>query len=115
MNKYAGSCHCGSVEFSFESDLDDPVWCNCSFCVRRGAVLQRVPDNQFELLKGDDCLSRYGERSFSDHYFCKICGIHAFTRSSRTDKQTVVVSLRCVDDINVDAIEPRVFDGATLL
>jgi hypothetical protein len=115
MNSYLGSCHCGSVEFSVDSDLADPVWCNCSFCVRRGAVLQKVSAEQFSLSKGEEHLSRYGEREFSDHYFCSNCGIHVFTRSSRNGEDAVVVSLHCLKNVDLDAITPRTFDGATLL
>ncbi len=115
MNTYIGSCHCGSVQFRAESDLADPVRCNCSFCTRRGAVLQKVPADQFGMISGDEYLSRYGAREFSDHYFCNICGIHAFTRSSRNNENAVVVNLACLSGVSLATITPRIFDGATLL
>ena len=115
MMTYEGTCHCGSVEFRVESDLANPVRCNCSFCVRRGALLKKVPADQFELTKGDEFLSVYGNRDFSDHFFCKICGIHTFTRITHDDSRSVVVSLACLGDVDIDEFEVRIFDGATLL
>ena len=115
MKNYVGTCHCGAVEFSVETDLADPVWCNCSFCVRRGALLQRVSAEHFALVKGEERLSQYGNRDFSDHFFCKTCGIHTFTKSTRTGFDSVVVSLRCLHDLDTESIEPRLFDGATQL
>ncbi len=115
MTTYIGSCHCGSVQFQVESDLADPVRCNCSFCTRRGAILQKVPADQFGMIRGNENLSRYGAREFSDHYFCKNCGIHTFTRSSRNNENTVVVNLACLSGVRLATIVPRIFDGAKLL
>jgi len=115
MNTHVGSCHCAAVRFKVESDLADPVRCNCSFCVRRGALLQKVPAEQFELVSGVESLSEYGTRSFSDHFFCKQCGVHTFTKSSRNGEDAVVVNLACLQDVDRSSIEPRIFDGANLL
>ena len=115
MKTYIGRCHCGSVEFQVASDLADPVRCNCSFCTRRGAVLQKVPVEQFGVITGNENLSRYGAREFSDHFFCKNCGIHTFTRSTRNNENAVVVSLACLSGVDLDSIVPRIFDGAKIL
>ena len=115
MKTRCGACHCGAVRFEVDSDLADPVECNCSFCVKRGALLQKVPSPRFRLVAGESTLSRYGKREFSDHFFCKTCGIHCFTRSTRNNEDAVVVNLACLDGVDLDALEPRVFDGATVL
>lgn len=115
MNSYRGSCHCGALEIQVATDLADPVRCNCSFCARRGAILQKVPADKFELVRGDESNSVYGNREFSDHYFCKVCGVHVFTRSTRNDEDAVVVNVACLDDVDPSSLAPRLFDGATLL
>ena len=115
MNTHYGSCHCGFVKFQVETDLADPVRCNCSFCTRRGSILQKVPAEKFSLVNGEDSLAQYGAREFSDHFFCQQCGIHTFTRSSRNGEDAVVVNLACLAGIDLDAVAPRLFDGATLL
>lgn len=115
MHSFEGQCHCGTVRFEVDTELDDPVWCNCSFCVRRGAKLQKVPADSFRLKAGEDRLSVYGNRDFSDHYFCSTCGIHTFTRTTRNDQDAVVVNLACLEGVDPDSLELRVFDGANLL
>lgn len=115
MKSHIGTCHCGSVEFHVESDLADPVQCNCSFCIRRGALLQKVPAERFKVIQGDEILSMYGSRHFSDHFFCKTCGIHLFTRSTRNGEDAVVVNVACLAGVEMAAIVPRIFDGANRL
>lgn len=41
--KYEGSCHCGSVAFEVEGEVDGGLACNCSMCGRRGSLLWFVP------------------------------------------------------------------------
>lgn len=40
---YKGSCHCGSVRFEVEGELEQVVECNCSHCSRKGYLLWFVP------------------------------------------------------------------------
>ena len=115
MAVHIGNCHCGKIEFQVETDLSDPVRCNCSFCACRGTLLQKVEAGQFTLISGDKDLSNYGSRDFSDHFFCTTCGVHAFTRSTRNDESTVIISIACLHDVDLKTIEPRQFDGARLL
>ena len=115
MNKFSGSCHCQKVQFEVETDLSGPVRCNCTFCVKRGAILQRVSGEAFTLLTGEDDLTQYGSRSFSDHFFCKHCGVFPFTRSTRRGYDEVVVNLTCLQGVDTASMQPRLFDGANLL
>lgn len=115
MPTYSGHCHCGAVRIEVTTDLEDPFVCNCSFCVRRGATLQKVGPEAFEVVAGEGGLTRYGARDFSDHYFCERCGIHLFTRITRETESAVAVSLACLDGVDASALSPRVFDGARLL
>jgi hypothetical protein len=112
---HIGNCHFGKIEFQVETDLSDPVRCNCSFCECRGTLLQKVEAGQFALISGDNVLSSYGSRDFSDHLFCKNCGVHVFTRSTRNDEFAVIVNIACLRGVNLQTIRPRVFDGARLL
>ncbi len=115
MTTRHGSCHCGGIRFEVDTDLSEPMRCNCSFCIRRGAVLQGVPSDRFQLIQGEDLLTRYGSRDFSDHFFCKICGIHSFTRVKRSNEESVVINVGCLEGVDPEALTPVVFDGATLL
>lgn len=115
MTTHRGHCHCGIVEFEVSTDVREPLQCNCSFCIRRGAVLQRVPGKDFQVLTGEAELTRYGARTFSDHFFCRVCGIHVFTRISRENDESVAVNLTCVDGLDLASLSPTLFDGAKLL
>ena len=35
--EYIGSCHCESVKFTLQTNLENVGQCNCSFCKRRNA------------------------------------------------------------------------------
>lgn len=115
MKKHHGSCHCGAVAFEVVSDFSSTYRCNCSFCIRRGAIMQRVPVGNFLLHRGQDALSVYGGRDFAKHCFCKTCGIQCFTRIYRTQESEVAVNVGCVDDVDLPALVPVLFDGAHLL
>jgi hypothetical protein len=81
----------------------------------KGATLLKVGAHQIEIRSGEDRLSRYGSREFSKHFSCNRCGIHVFTRISRSAASSVVLNLACVDEVGLGALSPRVFDGANLL
>lgn len=115
MQTHQASCHCGGVEFEFTTDLSAPMECNCSFCVRRGAIFHRVEDNDVVVKRGEDLLTRYGNREFSDHFFCSRCGIQCFTRINFSGTTFHNVNLRCAQDIDVASLAPQMFDGANEL
>lgn len=112
---YHGNCHCGAVQFDVNADLDTSMKCNCSFCIRRGSTLLRVDPEEFQLTSPESALGVYGNREFSDHYFCKTCGIHCFTRISRETGNAVVVNAGCLQGVDAYALTPTLFDGANKL
>jgi len=77
---YHGSCHCGAVRFRCELDLSQPTSrCNCSMCGKGRFWKAIAPAADFELLAGEEAMSRYdfGSRSIH-HFFCRHCGIKPF-------------------------------------
>jgi hypothetical protein len=87
MQSYRGSCHCGAVRFSFESDeITKGLRCNCSICSRRGAVVspEPIPPERFRIDAEQGALGLYqfGTRT-AKHYFCKHCGIYTFHETAR--------------------------------
>lgn len=115
MATYSGHCHCGKVSFNVNADLDASFRCNCSFCVRRAATMNRVASDQFQLNSRESDLGVYGNRDFSKHYFCKHCGIHCFTRINRNDQHSVAVNIGCLDGVDSLSIEAGIYDGANKL
>jgi hypothetical protein len=112
--KYQGSCHCGTVRYEVLLDLDEPVLsCNCSMCARSGTLLAFVPAENFTLLGGQEALGDYQfNRKVIHHLFCTTCGIKPFARGARSDgTATVAVNVRCLEDVDLEALTVRKVDG----
>ena len=107
----SGSCHCGRVRFRVTADLSRVTECNCSICAKKGFLHLIVPPEQFELISGKDDLATYTfNTGVAKHTFCKACGIHAFY-VPRSDPDKIDVNARCIDDIDLAALELNYFDG----
>ncbi|MCX4188035.1 GFA family protein [Methylophaga sp. OBS4] len=114
--KYKGSCHCGNIQFEVEGDLDSAFACNCSICSRKGTLLWFVPHTQFHLLTPEQNISTYTfNKKVIQHRFCPTCGIHPFEEGSDKDgKQTAAINIRCLDDIDLNSITVKHFNGHAL-
>ena len=111
---YRGSCHCGRVRFEIDTDLDHVRVCDCSMCRRRGALNHRVNPEDFRLLTPLEELAVY---TFHTHtakdYFCPVCGIQPFRRP-RTAPELWTVNIRCIENIDLDAIPVERVNGSKL-
>jgi hypothetical protein len=116
LKVWTGGCHCGKVRYEVESDLADPVTCNCSICQKRGTILTFVPQSKFRLLSGQDVLTDYQfNKKVIHHSFCSTCGVAPFLSGEKPGGGPVVaVNVRCLDNINLAELKPRVFDGRNL-
>ena len=73
----------------------------------------RVKPEQFKLVDGADFLSLYQfDTKEAKHYFCRKCGIHAFS-NPRAAPKMYSINVRCLDDFELDSEEYEVvdFDG----
>lgn len=112
MKTYAGSCHCGAVRFEVTAEITSASACNCSICSRVGWLMTTVPTAQFKLVAGGDAQSNYQFASKSMHHlFCTTCGVHAYGRWTSEGQEQIVVNLRCLDDLDLDALPVQRFDG----
>ncbi|HEV8548323.1 MAG TPA: GFA family protein [Polyangiaceae bacterium] len=111
---YTGACHCKNVRFEVKAAIERAGACNCSICSKVGWLTTSVPKADFKLLAGEAAQLDYqfGPK-MTHHYFCKTCGIHAFAPYSYGGEDKVVVNLRCIDGLNVAALEVQTFDGAS--
>ena len=42
--EYQGGCHCGAVRFIYSGlEIRNGVYCNCSICARKGALMNTEP------------------------------------------------------------------------
>lgn len=114
---YTGSCHCGAVAFTVAADAPgEAMACNCSICRRKGFLLTFVPADQFTLDSGADKLIDYHfHKHVITHQFCRICGTQAFAKGKGPDGSAMqAINLRCVPEVDLDALSIRQFDGASL-
>ncbi len=113
---YTGGCHCGAVRYRVTLALGEAITCNCSICSKTGTMLAFAPESRFELTSGADALADYqfGKKTIH-HLFCSRCGIRAFSRGAMPDGTPVAaVNVRCLDEIDLDAVRLRKFDGRSL-
>ena len=74
--EYLGRCHCGEVQFKIKSDFPELTTCDCSICLRKNALMVKVHESNFTLLKGEKSLSEYQFHTHTAcHFFCSKCGI----------------------------------------
>jgi hypothetical protein len=106
----AGGCHCGRVRFEIRVRGRRALRCNCSICEKKGFINLIVAPEDFRLSSSTDALSSYRfNTEQAEHLFCKVCGIHSFSRP-RSHPGSFDVNARCLDDgYAFLTIEP--FDG----
>lgn len=108
---YRGACHCGKVTFEVSGTIGTVMDCNCSICRRRGALWHAATDESLRILSGEDELQLYQFNTRrAKHYFCRHCGIHPFVRP-RLDPARWAVNVRCIDEVDLDSLKVRKFDG----
>jgi hypothetical protein len=116
--EYQARCHCGRVRFSFYCpEIKKGVRCDCSLCIRRGAVLSSgyISTAEFTPHHDPEDLGVYlwNERVLSN-YFCKHCGIFTYIGDGENAKDGYRVNLGCVEGLDPFALEISMIDGKTL-
>ena len=116
---YEGSCHCGRVAIQLETDapIDAAMGCNCSLCRRRGSLLAFFPRERLKLTTPEQDMATYTfNRHAIQHRFCPNCGIGVFGEAvdPRSGKPTAAVNVRCLPDVDLEALKITMFDGASL-
>ncbi|NUZ07238.1 GFA family protein [Piscinibacter koreensis] len=112
LQTFFGSCHCGAVRFSIESDFPELTTCDCSICRRKNAVMVKVPESRLRLLAGDEHLTEYRFHTHTArHYFCKVCGIYPFHRK-RVTPDHFGVNVFCLEGFDPAGIPVRQTVGA---
>ncbi len=99
---HKASCHCGSVvlELSLPNGLDDPRRCDCSMCLRRGAIVASVALNEFKIIKGKEVLKLYQFNTHTaKHYFCSNCGIYTH-HQRRSNPTQYGFNVACLEGVN---------------
>ena len=113
---YKGSCHCGNMRFEVEGELTEVVWCNCSICSRKGALLWSVPRDHLRLLGAGQGIGRYTFNTRTvDHLFCQACGMHPYAEDVGTQQgRSAYVNVRCLEGVDATALPVIEFDGRAI-
>lgn len=111
--KHTGSCHCGKVKYEVEMKVENAISCNCSICMKKGTLLDFVPEANFKLLAGEADLQDYQfNKKVIHHLFCKTCGVVSFARGSAPDgSKMIAVNLRCLDNVDLSKLKIQEYDG----
>jgi len=109
-----GSCHCGRVRFRLLAEIAELTTCDCSLCVKKNAVMTKVPEASLEIVEGSDLLSLYEWNTRrAQHYFCKRCGIYVFHRK-RAAPDHYGVNVFCLEGFDVRSVPIRATEGANM-
>ncbi|OGA22147.1 MAG: hypothetical protein A3H34_03150 [Betaproteobacteria bacterium RIFCSPLOWO2_02_FULL_67_19] len=98
---------------TIDAMIDKVTCCNCSICSKKGILNDRVSPDRFRLVAGGEFLGTYQFGTMvAKHHFCRVCGIHTFTRP-RAAPELYTVNLRCLDDFDLENAKPEIveFDG----
>ena len=114
MSVHPGSCHCGEVRFEIAWDITELTTCDCSLCVKKNAVMAKVPEGALTVTRGEDRLALYQWNTRrAKHYFCRACGIYVFHRK-RAAPDHFGVNIFCLDGFDASAIPIRATEGANM-
>ena len=114
MPVYEGSCHCRTVRFRLDADIVELTTCDCSICVKRNAVMTKVPENALTIVAGEEALTLYEWNTRrAKHYFCSRCGIYVFHRK-RAAPDHFGVNIFCLDGFDAASVPVRATEGATM-
>jgi hypothetical protein len=111
--KYQGSCHCGQIAFEVEGEIPEVTACNCSMCLRKGALLWFVPRQAMTLLTPAEKMSTYMfNKHVIKHHFCPSCGMHPFGEGvSASGQETAAINVRCLADVDLSELKVQHFNG----
>ena len=113
MQTYVGGCQCGKVRYEMSGEIGDVIACNCSRCGKLGTLLTFVPAENFKLLSGEDATTLYKfNKGVIQHRFCATCGVESFANGkAQNGAEMVAVNVRCLDDVDIDSLSVKKFDG----
>ena len=116
MTTFTGSCHCGTIAFEVDGEIDSGLACSCSICSRRGSLLWFVPRPNLRLKTPDPAASTYTFNKHAiKHRFCPKCGIHTFGEGTDPKGNAIAaINLRCIENLDLSAVPVHHFDGKAM-
>jgi hypothetical protein len=114
LSMHHGSCHCGAVRFQIDWAITELTTCDCSLCVKRHAVMTKVPETALTILSGEAQLGLYQWNTHrAQHHFCKTCGIYVFHRK-RAAPDHFGVNIFCLENFDHTSVPVIATEGANM-
>jgi len=111
---FKGSCHCGAIRFCVDAAISEVTTCDCSLCVKRNAVMAKIPEHALTVTEGRELLTLYQWNTRrAMHYFCRQCGIYVFHRK-RAAPDHFGVNVFCLDGFDMTSVPVRPTEGANM-
>lgn len=111
VRSHAGSCHCGGIRFTVSHEPEEMTTCDCSLCVKRNALMVKVPEAALRIDQGEDLLALYEWNSRrAKHHFCRRCGIYVFHRK-RAAPDHFGVNVFCLDGFDASSLPILATEG----
>jgi len=108
-----GSCHCGSVKWTFNGTPDHATACNCTVCRRYGVLWAYDYEGERINTSGPTQAYIWGDKCIGFH-FCPNCGCVAYWRALEADegeRRRIAVNLRLAEPDAVASIPINHFEG----
>ncbi len=111
---WLGFCHCGAVKFNVDYTITELTTCDCSLCVKRNAIMAKIPEHSLTVLQGQELLTLYEWNTRrAKHYFCSRCGVYVFHRK-RAAPDHFGVNIFCLNGFDVASVPVRATQGANM-
>ena len=114
---YKGGCHCGKINFTIDSDIQNVMQCNCSICTKRGYLLSFLPRTSLHLTTLESNMSTYTFNKHQiKHRFYPTCGCAPFGEAinPKTGEASVAINVRCLENVDISKLEIKFFDGRSI-
>ena len=106
-----GSCHCGAVRFTVDAPIVELTTCDCSLCLKRNALMAKVPDATLTIVQGHEALTLYEWNTHrAKHFFCSRCGVYTFHRK-RAAPDHFGVNVFCLEGFDPASVPLRATEG----
>jgi hypothetical protein len=97
-----------------EAKIEELTTCDCSLCVKRNAVMAKIPEQALTILAGEELLTLYQWNTRkAKHYFCSRCGIYVFHRK-RAAPDHYGVNIFCIEGFDASSAPVRATEGANM-
>lgn len=88
MITYTGSCLCGSVTYSFTTEISDYGYCHCKMCRKASGSAHSanvgIDNSTFQVNDPHGFLKEYVSSPGTHRFFCLNCGSPLFSRIDQT-------------------------------